>query len=84
MDYSKIELTSGKSASLYKELAAQLENRIEKGELIPGDKLLSERKLAMSLKVSRTTVVNAYRELESRGLVRSQRVKISRQVITNV
>ncbi len=71
MDYSKIELDVGKSVSLYKELVAQLENFIESTELIPGDKLLSERKLATLLKVSRTTVVSAYRELESRGLVRS-------------
>lgn len=71
MDYSKIELNRGKSGSVYKELVAQLENRIERAELIPGDRLLSERKLAMLLKVSRTTVVSAYRELESRGLVRS-------------
>lgn len=71
MDYSKIELNLDKSGSLYKELAAQLENRIERAELLPGHKLLSERKLATLLKVSRTTVVSAYRELESRGLVRS-------------
>lgn len=71
MDYSKIELAAGKSGSLYQELVTQLENRIEKSELLPGDKLPSERKLAALLKVSRTTIVSAYRELESRGLVRS-------------
>lgn len=71
MAYSKIELTPGKSGSLYKELAARLEDLIEKGELIPGHRLPSERKLAALLKVSRTTVVSAYRELESRGLIRS-------------
>ncbi len=72
MDYSKVELTASKSGSLYKDLAARLETCIENSELFPGDKLLSERNLAALLKVSRTTVVNAYRELESRGLVRSR------------
>jgi len=39
------------------------------GELPEGTRLPPERKLAASLGVNRTTVVNAYRELEALGLV---------------
>lgn len=44
---------------------------METGGLKDGERLPSERDLAEQLGLSRTTVVNAYRELESRGLVRS-------------
>src|SRR5204863_8496141 len=38
--------------------------------LTPGVRLPAERELAVALQVSRATVVKAYRELESQGLVR--------------
>src|SRR6266540_3554548 len=40
------------------------------GTTAAGAQLPPERDLARALKVSRTTVVNAYRELEAKGLVR--------------
>ncbi len=57
---------------MYLRLAAAITAAIERGELSVEEKLPSERELALRLGVSRTTVVNAYRELESRGLVRGQ------------
>ena len=41
-----------------------------RGELPSGSRLPPERTLAARLRISRTTVVSAYRELESRGLLR--------------
>src|SRR5207302_10690402 len=55
---------------VYRHLVQGLERGITKGMLAPGLRLPAERQLALSLGISRTTVVNAYRELEARGLVR--------------
>src|ERR1700691_3607738 len=61
---------SGSSTSIYARLQSNLERAIRNGELKLGSKLPAERELAEQLRVSRTTVTNAYRELESKGLVR--------------
>ena len=55
---------------LYGHLVSLLESAIAKGELPSGARVPPERTLAERLKISRTTVVSAYRELESRGLLR--------------
>lgn len=55
---------------LYGHLVELLESAIAKGELPSGTRVPPERTLAQRLKISRTTVVSAYRELESRGLLR--------------
>jgi len=55
---------------VYRHISRLLEMRIRNGGLTPGTRLPAERELARSLKVSRATVVSAYRDLESRGLVR--------------
>jgi DNA-binding transcriptional MocR family regulator len=55
---------------VYRHLVTALERGITKGALVPGLRLPAERQLALSLSLSRTTVVTAYRELEARGLVR--------------
>src|SRR3954463_15186839 len=55
---------------LYGHLVELLEGAIARGELPSGTRVPPERALAQRLKISRTTVVSAYRELESRGLLR--------------
>jgi DNA-binding transcriptional MocR family regulator len=60
----------GSSPSLYLRLQSNLEKAIREGEWSPGSKLPAERELAEQLQISRTTVTNAYRELEAKGLVR--------------
>jgi DNA-binding transcriptional MocR family regulator len=55
---------------LYRRLVALVEGGIARGEVAAGYRLPPERDLARVLHVSRATVVSAYRELESRGLVR--------------
>jgi 2-aminoadipate transaminase len=70
MDLSKLKLQRVNGESLYDQLVNALESAIEAGGLAPGARLPSERELAISLKLSRTTTTNAYRELESRGVLR--------------
>ena len=55
---------------LYGHLVELLEAAISKGEIASGARVPPERELASRLGISRTTVVSAYRELESRGLLR--------------
>jgi DNA-binding transcriptional MocR family regulator len=71
MNYAKLKFQRGRSPSLYSQLVEALESAIERDDLTAGARLPSERALAAQLKLSRTTVVNAYRELEARGLLRS-------------
>lgn len=54
---------------IYRQIASHMEGRIRGGEFPQGSLLPSERKLADMLRVNRTTVVQAYEELRSMGLV---------------
>ena len=56
-------------ASVAVELAAHLERAITVGELAPGERLPSERELATSMGVARSTLREAMRELESKHLI---------------
>src|SRR5262245_59261640 len=58
------------SRPLYGHLVTLFETAIARGDLPSGTKVPPERELAQRLRISRTTVVSAYRELESRGLLR--------------
>jgi 2-aminoadipate transaminase len=54
----------------YRRLVEVIAGGIGRGAVPAGYRLPPERDLAAALRVSRATVVSAYRELESRGLVR--------------
>src|SRR5206468_4742068 len=54
----------------YRRLVELIESGIARGAVAAGCRLPPERDLARALGVSRATIVSAYRELESRGLVR--------------
>lgn len=56
---------------LYIQIKSQLRTLIEKGSLPPGYCLPPERKLAESLGVNRTTVLNAFRDLKTEGYLSS-------------
>jgi len=58
------------SRPLYGHLVSLLESAISRGDIQSGARVPPERELAQRLRISRTTVVSAYRELESRGLLR--------------
>jgi 2-aminoadipate transaminase len=55
----------------YRRLVELIERGIARHELSAGFQLPPERDMARSLRVSRATIVAAYRELEARGLVRA-------------
>jgi DNA-binding transcriptional MocR family regulator len=54
---------------LYVQLRDQLRALVHSGDLRPGDRIPASRELALMLGVHRTTVANAYAELESEGLI---------------
>jgi 2-aminoadipate transaminase len=54
---------------LYIQLRDQLRALVHAGDLRPGDRIPASRELANMLGVHRTTVANAYAELESEGLI---------------
>jgi len=65
----QISLNPSTGQPLYLQLILQIRNAIETGVLQPGDALPALRVLAQELVVSPNTVVKAYAELESEGLI---------------
>ena len=57
------------SAPLYLQIADSLLERIESGELAPGDRLPAERELSELLGVNRMTLRQALEKLEVQGLL---------------
>lgn len=62
-------LEPSKDKILYEQVADRLQEQIANGALKPGDRLPSIRKLKQQLSVSFSTVTEAYRLLEDRGLI---------------
>ena len=67
MDIMDFSLDRSAGGALYLQLTSSLASAISSGELPAGARLPSERDLAHQLGVSRTTTVNAYRELEAQA-----------------
>lgn len=67
-----LTLDRSSSTPLFRQVEEALASAIASGALAAGDRLPSERDLADLLDVSRTTAMNAYRELEARGLIRGR------------
>ena len=57
---------------IYEQIYEFIKNEIKIGHILPDTKLPSTRSLAHSLKVSRTTIVNAYEQLMSEGYLKSR------------
>lgn len=64
-----IQLERSNGVPLYRQIYERLRNAILGGELPEGSRLPTERALARELHVNRTTVMNAYNELASEGLI---------------
>src|SRR5260370_42515743 len=64
-----IHLQPESHVPLYVHLRDQLRSLVHAGDLHPGDRIPASRELAQLLGVHRTTVANAYAELESEGLI---------------
>ena len=56
----------------YQRIVEQVEDALARGDLAPGHRLPSERELVAQFEVSRSTVREALRVLESNGVVRSR------------
>ena len=69
---SPAAFTPVKTVKAYERVVEQIESAISKRELRPGDRLPSERELMLTFEVSRSTIREALRVLESTGLVRSR------------
>jgi len=64
-----LQLERESSVPLYQQICQKLREAILSGELAEGTRLPTERSLATELGVNRTTVMNAYNELASEGLI---------------
>ena len=64
-----ITLDRSSGLPLYRQICQRLREAILSGELSEGTRLPTERALASELGVNRTTVMNAYNELASEGLI---------------
>jgi 2-aminoadipate transaminase len=65
-----ITLDPTQHVPLYVQIRDQIRHQIEAGALRTGDRLAPSRELARTLGVHRTTVGNAYADLEAQGLIR--------------
>ena len=68
-----IAIDTGSGVPFYRQIIDQILLRIASGQLRPGDRLSTVRQQAIALKVNPNTVARAYRELEIRGVVTTQR-----------
>jgi len=57
---------------IYRQILEQVKIAISNGELKPGDQLPTVRQLAVDLSINLNTVIRAYRELESEGILEMQ------------
>ncbi|OOM76121.1 HTH-type transcriptional regulator LutR [Clostridium puniceum] len=65
-------LAPNKTTKVYDQVIEQIKSKIKSGEIKKGDRLPSEREMAESIGVSRTSVREAIRALEVVGLVESK------------
>lgn len=68
----RIPIDPSKGKPIYDQIKDYLRDQILTGQLQPGTRLPATRTLAKDLGVSRITVLNAYADLESEGLIGSQ------------
>lgn len=59
-------------APIYQSIIKHITQNIQSGQLLPGQKLPSERKLAALIGVNRSTIVRVMTELESKGIIKRQ------------
>jgi GntR family transcriptional regulator, transcriptional repressor for pyruvate dehydrogenase complex len=61
-----------KKSRLYEKIVTQILGMVKSGELKPGDRLPTERDLALQLQVSRTAIREALRSMELMGIIDSR------------
>lgn len=71
-DEPRRQFTPAKRVRAYESIVDQIESAILRGDLRPGQRLPSERDLTTQFAVSRATVREALRVLESQGMIKSR------------
>jgi GntR family transcriptional regulator/MocR family aminotransferase len=69
LDLQRDDASGRGSEPVYRQIAAQIRARVDRGELSEGDRLPPIRELAAQLRVNRETVSSAYEELAAQGVV---------------
>ena len=67
-----IQIDKSQARPLHKQIVDKIKSLIDQGTLIPGSRLPSSRRLARMLGVNRTTVYQAYEELQAQGYLQSR------------
>lgn len=67
-----IVLDAARGTPPYEQIRSQIAEHLESGELQPGDRLPTVRRLAEDLGVAANTVARAYRELEYAGVIETR------------
>jgi DNA-binding transcriptional regulator YhcF (GntR family) len=67
-----ITLDAASPVPPYEQVRSQVEEQVASGELEPGDRLPTVRRLAEDLGVAANTVARAYRELEQAGVIETR------------
>src|SRR5438477_3067960 len=68
----RVAMRACDDAHLYEQVTAEISRLIELGTLRAGERVPSTRKLSTQRSVSMSTVMQAYRVLESRGLIEAR------------
>ncbi len=61
------------SGPIFEQIAKNVHQMLARGALTPGDKLPSARELAAKLSVNPNTIVHAYSQLETDGVIEKRR-----------
>lgn len=64
-----LTLDDSRAVPKFRQIMDQIQRKVETGELVPGERLPSTRRLADALGVHRSTVATAYQELWALGLL---------------
>jgi DNA-binding transcriptional regulator YhcF (GntR family) len=67
-----ITIDTGSAVPPYEQVREQVRAQVEAGELLPGTKLPTVRRLAADLGLAANTVARAYRELEALGVIETR------------
>lgn len=68
----EIEISTGSSLPIYRQIIDQIRRAVTSGQLVVGDQLPSVRSLANRLVVNHNTVAKAFSELSRDGVIKSQ------------
>src|SRR6195952_5898053 len=67
-----ITVDAGSAVPPYEQVREQIRSQVDAGELSPGTKLPTVRRLAGDLGLANNTVARAYRELEALGVIETR------------